>query len=182
MSQRNSGFERRPADDYPTPPGPVQALATYLRTRALYVWDPAAGSGQLVEALRNEGFQAIGTTDDFLLRTKPPTDRVQALVTNPPLGTKGKLAEEFIRRALGLSVPLIVMLLPVDFDSAIGRPNLFRDCPTFAGKIVLLGRVKWFAGENDSSSNHCWLIWSQSHRGLPTIRYARCPRDQGVAL
>jgi hypothetical protein len=181
MSQRNSGYARRPTDDYPTPPGPVWALAPYLRTRALDVWDPAAGSGQLVQALRNEGFRAIGTTDDFLLRTKPPTDRIQALVTNPPTGTKGKLAEKFIRHALTLPVPLVAMLLPIDFDSAIRRPNLFRDCPTFACKIVLLGRVKWFAGENDSSSNHCWLIWSQSHRGLPTIRYARCPKDPGIA-
>ena len=182
MSQRNSGYARRPTDDYPTPPGPVRALAPYLRTRALYVWDPAAGGGQLVQALSDEGFRVTGTTDDFLLRTAPPVDHIQALVTNPPFGSRGKLAVEFIRHALTLPVPLIAMLLPVDFDSAKGRTNLFKDCPAFAGKIVLLGRVKWFAGKNDPSSNHCWLIWSRSHRGLPAIRYARCRPDQGVAL
>jgi hypothetical protein len=183
MSQRNSGFTRVPHDDYPTPPGPVKALAPYLRTRVLYPWDPAAGKGYLVNALKDEGFRAFGTTDDFLLRTKPPSDAIQAIVMNSPWGIKGRTAEQFIKHALSMSqISLIAALLPIDFDSAITRPDLFRDCKFFAGKIVLLGRIKWFPGPSDPSTNNCWGIWSRSHSGLPTIRYARCLKDQGVAL
>jgi tRNA G10 N-methylase Trm11 len=63
---------------------------------------------------------------------------VDAIVTNPPYG---RLATPFIRHALSLDVPIVAMLLRVDFDSAKTRRDLFADCPYFAGKITLLDRI-----------------------------------------
>jgi hypothetical protein len=49
MSQRISGFERRPSEDYATIEAwPVRALVTHLPIRS--AWDPCAGGGTLLAA------------------------------------------------------------------------------------------------------------------------------------
>jgi hypothetical protein len=173
MSQRNSGYVRQRDEAYDTPAPPVRALVPFLRQRgASHLWDPAAGAGNLVCTLRAEGFQVTGTTDDFLAKRSAPTG-VDALVTNPPYGTGGKLACKFIEHALEL-VPIVAMLLRIDFDSGRTRVHLFRDNPVFAQKIVLLHRIVWFEHEGapGPSENHCWAIWDHRHCGSPTIAYA----------
>ena len=174
MSQRHSEYQRRPNDDYATPPWVAQVIAPSLRQQALHLWDPACGAGQLVQALRAEGFQVVGTDDDFLARTALPHDRLDAIVTNPPYGIGGRLACQFIAHAIELA-PFTAMLLRVDFDSGKTRTHLFRDCPPFAQKVVLLDRIMWFPGDAGPSTNHAWFIWNSRHRGPATIDYAGKP-------
>jgi hypothetical protein len=172
MSQRNSGYARRPDEAYDTPSWPARALAPFLRQRgASHLWDPAAGAGNLVRTLRAEGFAVTGTTDDFLAKNALPTG-VSAIVTNPPFGAAGRLACKFIEHGLELA-PIVAMLARIDFDSGRSRVHLFRDHPNFAQKIVLLHRIVWFEleGAPGPSENHCWLIWDSRHRGPPTIAY-----------
>src|SRR5262245_59629348 len=115
MSQRHSEYARQPGEAYDTPPPPVRSLAPFLRQRgAMHLWDPAAGTGTLGATLREEGFIVTGTTCDFLATTVAPPD-VVAIVSNPPYGHGGRLAMAFIERALEL-VPIVVMLLRIDFD------------------------------------------------------------------
>jgi len=174
MSQRNSDYPRRPNEDYPTPAWVTTVIAEHLQTEALRVWEPAAGNGALAEALAAFGYRVTATTDDFFAHTEPP-DYVDAIVTNPPYGDdrRGALACAFIAHALKLDVPVVAMLLRVDFDSAKTRAALFRDCPHFAGKIVLLDRIQWFPGASTPSDNHAWFVWEQKRRFRhPWIRYA----------
>jgi hypothetical protein len=138
-------------------------------------WDCCAGAGCLVANL-SARVETIGTADDFLARREPPPG-VRSLITNPPYGERkrGEKAVAFIRHALTLELPIIAFLLPIDFDSAITRQNLFRYCPTFHGKIVLLNRIVWFRHPDKRaapSSNHAWFLWRRDHRGPPIIRYA----------
>jgi hypothetical protein len=77
-----------------------------------------------------------------------------------------------IEHALELPVPHVAMLLRNDFDSAISRQHLFRNCPIFAGKLVLLNRIKWFVGASSPSDNHAWFLWSWKHVESPLFRYA----------
>ena len=64
------------------------------------------------------------------------------------------------------------MLLPIDFDSAITRQDVFRFCPAFAGKLVLLNRIRWIPGSTGSpTTNHCWFCWDKTNEDAPTIRY-----------
>jgi hypothetical protein len=77
----------------------------------------------------------------------------------------------FIEHALELGVPRISMLLRNDFDSAITRQHLFRNNPMFAGKIVLLNRIKWFAGPKSPSDNHSWVLFDREYKGSPIIQY-----------
>jgi hypothetical protein len=60
-----------------------------------------------------------------------------------------------------------------DFDHAATRAHLFAVCPTFAKKVVLTKRIRWFEDSTGSPSfNHCWMIWDRQHRGEPTLAYA----------
>jgi hypothetical protein len=177
MAQRV--YDRVPDDRYETPDHITATIIPYLCSRALRIWEPAhAPADKLGNALRAAGFRVTSTAGDFLQCHDRPD--VEALVTNPPYGKQGKLAEGFIAHALDLKVPHVALLLPVDFDSALTRAPLFGDCPMFAGKIVLRRRIKWFPGESGPSTNHAWFLWDQAHRGLPVLRYAtptRADRD-----
>jgi hypothetical protein len=65
------------------------------------------------------------------------------------------------------------MLLRTDFDHAATRAHLFASCPTFARKVVLTRRIRWFEQSAGSPSfNHCWMVWDRLHRGPPTLAYA----------
>ena len=172
MSQRTSGYERIPDERYETIAWPVAALLLHLEVQ--HAWDPCdRGSGRMVATLRAAGVTATGTTSDFFTVTAPPAD-ITDIVCNPPYGEsrRGELAVGFIEHALELPVARVAMLLRVDFDSAISRQHLFRDNPSFAGKIVLLNRIKWFAGPSSPSDNHAWFLWNRAHVGAPLIRYA----------
>jgi hypothetical protein len=88
MAQRISGYVRQANDSYETPTWVTDALVPHICSLALHVWEPAAGSGQMTDALRNAGFRAIatdiGTGVDFLKCSALPSDAIQAIVTNPP--------------------------------------------------------------------------------------------------
>jgi hypothetical protein len=172
MSQRESGYERKPLDQYETPAWVTLALVPKLPVFSGKIWEPACGSGKMVAALRQAKFEVVGTDIiqgvDFLQHATEMG--VSAVITNPPYA----LAREFIERALRISGNRIVaMLLRTDFDHASSRAHLFADCPMFAKKVVLTKRIRWFEDSNGSPSfNHCWMIWDQQHRGPPTLAYA----------
>jgi hypothetical protein len=175
MSQRISGYPRLVHERYETIESwPVLALLSQLPDIG-WAWDPADdGDGCLIATLHRQGVKAIGTGHDFLAVTEPPVAGVTDIVCNPPYGRerRGELAIAFIRHALSLPIPRIAMLLPVDFDSAVSRQDVFRFCPAFAGKLVLLNRIRWIAGSTGSPSmNHSWFCWNKTSVDAPTIRY-----------
>jgi len=184
MSQRASGYKRQPDEAYETPAWVVAALLAQLRAPIRCARDPAdRNSGHLVAALRNLGVNAVGTAEDFLTLAAPPAE-VDAIITNPPYGQncRGELTLRFIEHALKLPVPRVAMLLRNDFDSAFNRQHLFSRCADFAGKVVLLNRIKWFEGPSGPSDNHAWFLWSRTHLGPPTIGYgARVEMNAGGA-
>lgn len=132
------------------------------------------GQGLLIDALKAAGFRVDATAGDFFDCREKPDPRIDGIVTNPPYGAErgGRLAESFIRHAFTFDVRLVAMLLRVDFDSAKTRADLFRDNKIFAGKIVLVDRIKWFKGPSQPSDNHAWFLWDRKHRGWPSIAYA----------
>jgi hypothetical protein len=176
MAQRASGYERRPNEEYSTPRAVTLSIVPYLRELGIRtLWEPApAPDDGLANVLRAEGFTVISTTGNFLTAA-PPADDIDCILTNPPYGEhkRGEVAEAFIRHAMTLTaIRHTILLLAIDFDSAKGRPALFRDNPAFTGKITLLGRIKWFPGPKSPSSNHSWFLWNREHVGWPVIRYA----------
>ena len=178
MSQRESGYARKERDLYETPEWATVALLPHLPQRSLSIWEPACGSGKMVEPLMRAG--DVYATDihegsDFLSYVATAGEAVNAIITNPPY----ELATQFCEHALRLMEPcagMVAMLLRTDFDHAKSRAYLFRDCPAFAKKVVLTRRIAWFVEANGKpkaspSFNHAWYIWDWRNSGAPTIAY-----------
>jgi len=173
MSQRNSGYRRKVLDDYATPAWVTQALLPHLPARVRTIWEPAAGRGQMVHALKQAGYTVhasdISDGIDFLGEEFAGFDS-EAIVTNPPYSK----APAFIERALHLtkSSGVVAMLLRCDYDHAATRQHLFGQCPQFAKKLILTKRIVWFAGPKAAPSfNHAWFIWNWKHHGPPSLAY-----------
>jgi hypothetical protein len=171
MSQRDSGYERKERDLYETPEWVTHALLPHLPHYIKHVWEPAAGGGKMVNALRGAGYEVrasdISAGEDFLKLIVAPT--VDAIITNPPYET----ATSFIVKAVRLLPDgLVAMLLRTDFDHASSRSQLFAFCPIFSKKVVLTKRIRWFEDSKGSPSfNHAWFIWDRAHKGPPTLAY-----------
>ena len=170
MAQRNSGYARIAGDNYATPAWPVELLLGAERFPQP-VYEPAPGDGYMVATLQTCGMRVIAFPgEDFFAssRTAP------AIITNPPFDR----ADEFVRHALKLTEPelgKVAMLLPISFDTAKGRKDIFADHPAFARKLILTRRIRWAnipqmaAGP---SMNHAWYVWCWRHVGPPTLRWA----------
>lgn len=174
MSQRDSGYARKERDLYETPAWVTNALLLHIPP-CLSIWEPAAGGGKMVNALRDAGHSVFATDidaggqHDFLSFQR--SGKFDAIITNPPY----VLAQEFISHAIGLMQAergMVAMLLRTDFDHARTRQFLFSCCAVFAKKLVLTKRIKWFEDSTGQPSfNHAWFIWDWKHQGAPTLAY-----------
>jgi hypothetical protein len=178
MSQRFSEYARRERDDYPTPVWVTETVIPHLKDLGVTsIWEPAAGEGGMAASLAGAGFTVTATDIKSGIDFFDSADRsVSAVVTNPPYGKQGKLAERFIERALDLTRArqgVVAMLLKVDFDSGLTRRRFFAECSAWAAKLVLLKRIEWFKSQNGMtpSDNHAWYIWSWQHDGPPRLAY-----------
>lgn len=183
MSTRNSGYARVPADLYQTLAWVTDSLGEHINLAGRTVWEPACGEGKMVRALKALGATVVASDlhdygvvkrarkIDFTRLTALPRgfENIQDIITNPAYGPCGATAERFVEVGLSL-LPLggiLALLLQADFDSAGGRRRMFRDCPYFAGRVVLNRRIEWFprkikadgTRESGPSANHTWFIW-----------------------
>jgi hypothetical protein len=143
MSQRHSEYARMPGDTYVTPQWVYDALYS-VEPWAKDAWDCAP----------------INSDFDFLDITFLPRD----IATNPPFS----LANEFCRH--GLQCGRMAMLLPLNFDAAKGRRDLFADNKSFKAQHVLTKRIRWenlVQKKAGPSQNHCWYVWDHGHTGPP---------------
>ena len=88
MSQRPSGYERRPNEDRKTVAWPIAAMLSHVGLIGLG-WDlrdDDSGPGEPVTALRALCFDAVGTSTGFFTTAPPPG--VIHLIINPPHGEK----------------------------------------------------------------------------------------------
>jgi hypothetical protein len=92
LSQRFSGYDRKDRDAYQTPLWVTATIVPHLQALGVTtVWDPACGDGQIVAALRDHAFSAIGTDittgHDFLNGCTAPirADRVRCHRNEPAL-------------------------------------------------------------------------------------------------
>ncbi len=108
------------ANDYQTPPEALLPLYQYLR-KDWVIWECAEGKGNLTHALREAGYQVVGsdilTGQDFLA-WEP--DYYDCIVTNPPFSIKQK----FLARAYQLGKPF-AFLLPLTTFETQARQRLF---------------------------------------------------------
>lgn len=167
MSQRPSGYERKQWDRYETPAWVTAALVPHLPVGIATIWEPAAGSGKIIDALSKAGYSVSGSDITAGLDFLMSRCECDAIVTNPPYG----VAQRFIERAIGM-VGIVAMLLRADYDHAATRQHLFGKCTTFAKKLALTKRIVWFESPKAAPSfNHAWYIWDRHHLGPPVLAY-----------
>jgi hypothetical protein len=194
MGKHERGYKRVERDHYPTKPRwPVTVLGEHVPLRGRVVWEMASGTDDMAESFRLESCARVFTSDihdygvgqdavfDFLSPGVPAgLPRCDLLATNPPFGWSGRTAVAFIEaglRRLSMAETL-ALLLPCDFDSGKTRVRLFRDCPHFIGKIVLIKRIKWFVHPTKPNispkENSAWFLWSRAQRqsSSPALFYA----------
>ena len=152
MAQRESGYARQEHDAYWTPAWVYEAL---------YSVEPAF-RGATDVAPRD----AFSRGYDFLADLSPLTN----VATNPPFHR----SDEFVVWALNrtrINHGRVAMLLPIPWDTARKRVNLFTDCH-FRAKYILTRRIRWENLEqkkNGPSTNHAWYIWDWEWEGTPMI-------------
>jgi len=104
-----------------TPPYALEPLLPYVPNGAT-IWEPAAGKGNLVRALRSRGHSVIATDldigVDFFHCDPPPV--WDMIITNPPYSLK----YEWLARCYALGKPF-ALLVPIDTLAATSALRLF---------------------------------------------------------
>jgi len=151
MTQRHSEYKRIPGDTYVTPQWVWEALYD-VEPWASSAWDCCPQWADF------DYLESCGALN---------------IATNPPF----KISEGIIRKAIG-EAEKVAMLLPVTWDCAKGRKDLFNKRP-FKCKYILTTRIHWenIAHKRDKNgrliqpaSNHAWYIWDRSYVGPPMMR------------
>lgn len=163
---------------------PVIATEQLLKVEGFIgvVWDPACGAGNIIEACRRVGLDAVGSDIkqrvarrpswflrefDFL-KEEPKFDGDLApnIICNPPF-FRAKGAEAFIRRSLAFARGKVAVFVDIRFLAGSERANgLFSDHPP-ARIWVVTPRVScppgsYLAAGNkagNGSSDWVWLVW-----------------------
>jgi hypothetical protein len=174
VGKHETGYARIDRDFYPTPAWVTETLADFISVQGKSVWEPACGDGRMSEALAaagarvfssdivDRGYRAFDRKFDFISSCSSPL-LFDAVITNPPFGGQGRLAERFITAGIArIGDGFLALLLPVDFDSAKTRAELFGRCPQFVGKLVLTRRIKWFEHPTrpgmQPKENSAWFV------------------------
>jgi hypothetical protein len=178
-------------------PPPWVVDGEHLDIQGKIIWECAARTGQITEALDAAGAARVYSSDivdsgypldemmDFLFPRKPKLQHFDLIATNPPWGVGNRTAVASITCGLErLSHgQTLALLLPVDFDSGVTRRKFFHDCPAFLGKVALTRRIVWFDGpKTDPKENNAWFLCSRpvlrTHQP-PKVLYA--PRVEEIA-
>ena len=145
-----------------------------------YVWDPACGGGNILEAASRADYPPVGTDikkrvnrywfrreADFLAWNEQPL--AQNILCNPPYGG-GKLAEAFIRQALALATGKVAMFLDTRFLSGAKRAaGLYAEHRPHRAWILTprpsCPPGEWLAAGNTAgggTADFLWLVWDKT--------------------
>lgn len=191
MSQKPSGYERMDGDKYYTPFWVTEALLS-VESFSGDIWDTCAGGGHILDVAKAQGHRVFGIDVDPVERSDMTIAKADGLgmigdidnvIINPPYGSGGRLAVEFIKHALERTKARkgkVAALLRIDFDSAKTRAPIFGKHPAFAAKYALTTRIRWANLEQSAAGpteNHAWFVWDWAKRRDASRVYGYLPLD-----
>ena len=199
--QMSSHFDRRPAENYSTPPCLRAALIDNISIPDGTIWEPAVGDGALSEHLSSLGFKVIGSDNrndksiagrrgvDFLTAPTPPD--VTSIVTNPPMDKCGQLLTAFVARGLEHlregrlgEDGALVLLLRLDHERATSRTAYFNQA---SERVVCSWRPTWLTEKPGVKSigpihSFVWWTWRANDFGPSISVYVDKPPLTGACL
>jgi hypothetical protein len=157
-------------DDWPTPECLQMALVRMLPLLPSgRIWEPAAGAGRLVAAMRAAGRKVIATDRpglDYLTDARP-TGPIAAIVTNPPFNR----LDAFLARSLehldaGVTAS-VTLLLRWDHLTASGRSKVLNR----ATEVRLCAwRPRWIVDSTTGPRwSFAWVTWSRERTGTHLV-------------
>ena len=191
LPMRNEPAESK--DYYPTPPDATRAfLHTWTETQGFdlispdrVVWEPACGEGHMAEVIReyNPHFliasdihdRGYGQVHNFMDDSEGSLTReaegkgCNVIMTNPPFN----MAEEFVVRALRVSMQYVAMLVRVQFLEGRGRyerlwghhscSDLYRPthCFSYVSRVHMVKNRIATRGDGGGSLTLAWLVWDK---------------------
>lgn len=164
----NTAYKRSTSDFYPTPPEVTYALLDFLKIeKNVKIWECACGAGHMLNAIREAGYDVIGTDllfgQDYLTADTP--ENVGYIITNPPFSK----AEDFIRKSLERGLPF-AFLLKAQFWHARRRYSLFFERPP-AWVLPLTWRPDFLFGTRGGGSPLMDVMWCVWEPGETETRY-----------
>lgn len=169
---------------------PAEATRALLRVERFIgrTLDPACGRGNIVRALRDAGYDAVGS--DIKRRVAAGTEwfvgefdflsiegvTYHNICMNPPF-YKAKGAEAFIRRALAMVPGKVAAFVDLKFLAGSGRANgIYRELPPHRIWIVT-PRPSCPPGEyleaggkaGGGTADYCWLVWDNASPSRATV-------------
>lgn len=194
-------YQKIENDAYFTPPWCVHALLDHIEIHGP-IWEPFVGEGRIAKEfeMRNEivacsdikdyGYPFTVTLDfnhpliaelgKVVLRnrTNNQYETPEWIVTNPPYTKCVEYVRELVRISKEYECGL-ALLLRNEFDCGKLRSDIFQDCPSYFGKVLLTTRPVWFTKRNSDSDksprhNFSWYIWDFRRGPFPkkTIIYS----------
>ena len=181
MSSTKRGASRAVLDAYFTPDNLAQTLVGTLNLAPRTVaWEPHAGGGSFVRALRDVGAEVfasdvnpdapglsvcgVGFCADFTKIDRLPDDcRPGWIIGNPPY----EQAVSHVRRALSWSGIGVAFLLRLAFLEGKGRIPFWREPP--AARVYVLSERPSFTGGKTDSCAYGWFIWDRRHIGATEL-------------
>jgi hypothetical protein len=130
LLDRKKAAAKGSSDNFQTPPEAIRMLLDGLGEERIEkkstIWDPCCGEGLLVEELKRQGFNTIGTDIqegvDFLDPSSTDTYRdFEYIITNPPYSLK----DDFLFRCYELGRPF-ALLMPITALGEQFRLTLYK--------------------------------------------------------
>lgn len=177
MSATNRGTVRNPADFYATPLSCIENfLQHYILPDDADILEPAAGNGNIIQALRNKGYKNNITAiemryeekeslldvadnvliEDFLQTTH--TGKYDVIIGNPPYS----LAQEFIEKSLNMLTEngKLIFLLRTNFLESQKRAEWWQ--ARIPQGLYVLSKRPSFTGKGTDATSYSWFVWDKA--------------------
>ncbi len=206
MAKRNAvKYEADPHQFYKEPAFPVEQLFNHMDFSGSLIWDPACGSGNILDVAKRRGYSTIGSDivdrhpahrffrGNFLKQSRfpAPLDRPVSIITNPPYGTVGEvsfMANKFVMKALAeVDFYRAAFLVPLEFSCGQDR---YRDiyskrAPSHELKCCQRPTMPPGAKVEDlgaeaykgGMADYCWIVWTRGGPWRTEVIYMRPDAD-----
>jgi len=152
------------SDIFQTPPHGVRYITPFI-PKHWVIWENACGEGQIVQTLKEDGYQVVGTDImhgfDFLSPLCTPGIEFDCILTNPPYSVK----DDWLERCFDIGKPF-ALLLPI---TALGEQTRVAMYKKHGIQVVLPPeRINFGTPSGEGSGSWFYAAWFCHGLDLPS--------------